>query len=135
LDWKNKISKQVFFVEKDSVIFGFSLGAILARLVIQKHECKLVIFSSMTPLRHFKGGEQEKLLVDVVGLSFVNDIKNNLLNENDFNLVIFDEAHRAVGEYAYVSISSFFLFTKITPDAGMLFNDILPAAKRSGYLK
>ncbi len=37
-----------------------------------------------------------------------NDIKNNLLKKENFNLIIFDEAHRAIGDYAYVSISSFF---------------------------
>ncbi|MCK9292796.1 MAG: helicase-related protein [archaeon] len=37
-----------------------------------------------------------------------NDIKFKLINFNDFNLIIFDEAHRAIGDYAYVNISSFF---------------------------
>ena len=37
-----------------------------------------------------------------------NDIKSKLINFNDFNLIIFDEAHRAIGDYAYVNISSFF---------------------------
>ena len=32
------------------------------------------------------------------------DIDNNRVNLEDFSLVIFDEAHRAVGNYAYVSI-------------------------------
>ncbi|MDP4008854.1 MAG: hypothetical protein Q8P71_00275 [bacterium] len=81
VDWNNKISEQIFTIEKDSIIFGFSLGALLARLVVQKYECELVIFASMTPLRHFKGGEQEKMLMDVVGNSFIDDVKKNLKNK------------------------------------------------------
>jgi predicted alpha/beta hydrolase family esterase len=56
VDWNKKISQQVFAIEKDSVLFGFSMGAILARLVAQEYTCNLVIFASMTPLRYFKGG-------------------------------------------------------------------------------
>lgn len=81
VDWNNKISEQIFTIEKDSIIFGFSLGALLARLVAQKYECELVIFASMTPLRHFKGGEQEKMLMDVIGNSFIGDVKKNLKNK------------------------------------------------------
>ena len=78
VDWDKKISEQTFAIEDDSILFGFSIGAILARLVVQDHKCKLVIFASMTPLRHFKGGEQEKLLADAIGSKFVMDVKKNL---------------------------------------------------------
>ena len=37
-----------------------------------------------------------------------NDINKGFLNEKNFNLIIFDEAHRAIGDYAYCEISSFF---------------------------
>ena len=34
-----------------------------------------------------------------------NDISRNMVDTSQFNLVIFDEAHRAVGDYAYVEIA------------------------------
>jgi len=37
-----------------------------------------------------------------------NDINSNLIKASDFNLIIFDEAHRGIGDYAYVKISNFF---------------------------
>jgi hypothetical protein len=101
VDWKNKISEQIFSVEKASVVFGFSLGALLARLVAQKNECELLIFASMTPLRHFKGGEQEKMLVDVVGNNFVNDVKKNLKNKIKAkrNILIYGDKEGEKGDF------------------------------------
>lgn len=78
IDWNKNVSEQIFEVEKDSVLFGFSMGAIVARLIAQECKCKLVICASMTPLRHFKGGEQEKMLVDAIGKKVVEDIKRHL---------------------------------------------------------
>ncbi|HZH38454.1 MAG TPA: DEAD/DEAH box helicase, partial [Bacillales bacterium] len=37
-----------------------------------------------------------------------NDIDNNMLKKDDFYLVVFDEAHRAVKDYSYTSISKNF---------------------------
>lgn len=37
-----------------------------------------------------------------------NDLKNNIINKDDFFLVVFDEAHRAVKEYSYTFISKKF---------------------------
>ncbi len=37
-----------------------------------------------------------------------NDIDNNILKKDDFYLVVFDEAHRAVKDYSYTSISKKF---------------------------
>ena len=34
-----------------------------------------------------------------------NDLKNKLFSAEDIGLIIFDEAHRAVGKYAYVKIA------------------------------
>ena len=38
-----------------------------------------------------------------------NDIKSGLLNLADFSLVIFDEAHRCIGQYAYVYIAKHYI--------------------------
>lgn len=78
VDWNKNLSDQTFEIERDSILFGFSMGAILARLIAQKYRCNLVIFASMTPLRHFKGGEQERLLIDAIGENIVRDVKIHL---------------------------------------------------------
>lgn len=79
VDWAGKLSEQKFAVEKDSILFGFSMGALLARLIAQDQKVSLVIFASPTPLKHFKGGKDEKDLKDVIGGKMVDDIKNNLM--------------------------------------------------------
>ncbi len=38
-----------------------------------------------------------------------NDIKNGLLDLRDFSLIIFDEAHRCVGQYSYVYIAKVYM--------------------------
>ena len=38
-----------------------------------------------------------------------NDLDRQLVSPEQFNIVIFDEAHRAVGEYAYVGIAERFV--------------------------
>lgn len=53
-DWKKPLSTQIFPVKKESVIFGFSLGAVLAHLVARKYPCKRVLLASMTPFEYLK---------------------------------------------------------------------------------
>ena len=52
-NWYKPLSEQVFPVEKDAVIFGFSFGAILAYLIAIKFSCKKVIFCSISPIHQF----------------------------------------------------------------------------------
>jgi hypothetical protein len=78
VDWEKKLSPQVFTVPKNSVIFGFSLGAVLGRLVAQNSSCTHLILASMTPLRDFEGGKTKKTLSDFLGLKYVNDVRDHL---------------------------------------------------------
>jgi len=78
IDWQKKLTTQMFEIEKDSVVFGFSLGAVLARLVVQKYSCKHAIFASMTILSDFKKGENRKALIDLLGTEFVDDVRDCL---------------------------------------------------------
>jgi len=78
VDWKQKLSKQVFPVSENSVIFGFSLGAVLSWLVAQDYKCKHIILASMTPHYSWKDKKIKKALVDLLGTSFVNDVIKNL---------------------------------------------------------
>jgi esterase/lipase len=52
-NWYRPLSEQVFNLEKEAVIFGFSFGAVLAYLIGKKHDCKKIIFGSISPLQTF----------------------------------------------------------------------------------
>jgi ERCC4-related helicase len=72
-------------------------------------EEKIIILTGQIPSQKRKEIYTKKgLIICATPQTIDNDIKNNFLKEDDFNLIIFDEAHRAVGDYAYVAISSFF---------------------------
>jgi esterase/lipase len=82
IDWKKTLSSQIIEVEKDSILIGFSLGAIFAWLISQKYECEYLVLSSMTPHNSFKDKEIKKLLIDLCGSEFTNDISDNLQETN-----------------------------------------------------
>ena len=52
-DWYRPVSEAIFPVEKSAVIFGFSMGAVVAYLVARKYPCKKVIFASLSPIHTF----------------------------------------------------------------------------------
>lgn len=74
INWKKKFSEQFFPVEKNSILFGFSLGAIFARLLAQDYICNKLLLASMTELSYFKNKNKMKSLIDVCGEEFVKDI-------------------------------------------------------------
>ncbi len=78
VDWSKPLSKQIFPVQKSDVIFGFSLGAILARLIAQDYKCHKLILASMTPLYSFEDKKIKEELVNLLGQSFVEDIIKNI---------------------------------------------------------
>ncbi len=52
-DWKKPLTKQIIKINSESIIFGFSMGAVLAYLIIQKIKCKKAIFASISPVNTF----------------------------------------------------------------------------------
>lgn len=82
INWNKPFSAQIFEVQKNSVIFGFSLGAILAYLIAQDYECQKLILASMTPLRSFKDEKLKNELSDLLGKSLIDDISKKLLSKN-----------------------------------------------------
>ena len=82
IDWKKPLSSQVFSTPEDAVIFGFSLGAILAWLAAQQNPCRLLILASMTPHYSFTDSKIKKALIEITGIRFVNDVIKHLeMNE------------------------------------------------------
>jgi Fanconi anemia group M protein len=50
----------------------------------------------------------EGLIICATPQTIQHDLEEKLLDSNNFNLIIFDEAHRAVGNYSYTFISQYF---------------------------
>ncbi len=74
---------------------------------------KIVLLTGQIPSSKRKEiYKQNGIIICATPQTIENDISENLINKNNFNLVIFDEAHRAVGDYSYVFISSFFTDVK-----------------------
>jgi hypothetical protein len=78
VDWEKPLSLQVFAVPREAVVFGFSLGAILAWLIAQKYPCRHLLLASMTPHYSFTDPKIRKALVDLMGKEFVDDIIDHL---------------------------------------------------------
>lgn len=78
IDWNKLLSSQIFPVQKSAVVFGFSLGAVLAHLIAQKYVCRKLILASMTPLHSFKDNGRKRELADLLGRAFVGDVSKKL---------------------------------------------------------
>jgi len=72
-------------------------------------EEKVILLTGETPQekrKEFYAGEG--LIICATPQTIQHDLEKKLIDPNTFNLVIFDEAHRAVGNYSYVFISQYF---------------------------
>lgn len=78
VDWGLPLSKQLFDLQQNSTIFGFSLGAIFAWLLAQNSQTSHLILASMTPLAIFKNVEQKKELSSLIGNKLTEDIASNI---------------------------------------------------------
>ncbi len=77
-DWTLPISKQIFDVDKNSVIFGFSMGAILACLVAKKHDCKMIILASISPLNELDFEEMKDFLTTKMSKKRAEEVTEDL---------------------------------------------------------
>src|ERR1700733_3254635 len=78
INWKLPLTQQKFPIPEDSIIFGFSLGAIMALLLAQDYPCDHLILASMTLHNSFKQGKDREALIELTGQQFVDDIADNL---------------------------------------------------------
>ncbi len=69
---------------------------------------KIILVTGKTPAKHRYLAYKEASVVSATPQCVENDLKQKLINTNDFGLCVFDEAHRAVGNYAYVFIAKHF---------------------------
>jgi len=112
--WRQLLSPQAFPVSKNAVVFGFSLGAVLAWLVAQDSPCRHVILASMPPLHSLKRGKDKKAFVDLLGRQYVENITRNLkpkhlakkqtqmygdLEEEQGDILVLNTGHELNGRY------------------------------------
>lgn len=73
---------------------------------LQIDENKIVSITGTTKPKEREKIYNEALIINATPQTIENDLLNGLLDLKKFSLVIFDEAHRAVGDYAYVFVSA-----------------------------
>lgn len=78
-DWKKPITKQLMKIESDSIIFGFSMGAVLAYLIVKEYPCKKAIFASISPVHTFIHNDFKKFLSEHMSLEEAELVTNDIL--------------------------------------------------------
>lgn len=87
IDFTKPLSKQLFKVKKEDAVFGFSVGALMARMVAEKTPCKKVILASSTPISGLFDLDYFCSLCDVLGYGFTNDLRKNILIKTPKNSI------------------------------------------------
>jgi len=100
-------NKSIIFLAPTKPLISQHQKSLLKVLNIPSEKI-LLLTGNIPAQKRKKYYEQEGLIICATPQTIRNDIQNKLISKNNFNLLIFDEAHRAVGNYAYVEISSFF---------------------------
>jgi len=101
------IKKSIIFLAPTKPLVTQHKKSLEKTLMLEPDET--ILLTGQTPPEKRKEIYKRKgIIICATPQTIRNDINNHLLDSNNFNLVIFDEAHRAVGDYAYVQISSFF---------------------------
>ena len=77
---------------------------------LEKHvSCEVNLFTGAIPPSDREPLWKSSRIIVSTPQVVSKDIENNRVSLDNFSLVIFDEAHRAVGNYAYVSIGNHYL--------------------------
>ena len=84
------------------------------RVLVQQHYTYLQNFLDILDISMITGESVQRERTRIWDNSIIcatpqitlNDLKRGIIKPNDFSLVIFDEAHRAIGDYAYCGIAN-----------------------------
>lgn len=100
---------------------GTSLILAPTRVLVEQHHQFMLNHLTIADISLITGAETPKRRSKMWSNSVVcatpevtqNDLIHGLISPGDFNLVIFDEAHRTVGNYAYTAIAGVFANTSV----------------------
>jgi alpha-beta hydrolase superfamily lysophospholipase len=79
-DWYKPVSQAIFPVPKNAIVFGFSMGGVLAYLVAKKYPCKKVIFGSLSPISTFSFKSFSKDLYPYMSKEMAHNIAKDVKN-------------------------------------------------------
>jgi len=118
---ENKLSNgKIIFLAPTKPLVEQHFRSVIEILDVEKNIVTIVT-GALTPSKRKEEYKNKKIIV-ATPQTIRNDLKNKLIKPKEFSLIIFDEAHRAVGEYAYTSIaeefSEFSLMVGLTASPG-----------------
>ncbi len=101
-------NKNILFLSPTKPLITQHKDSLKDLLTIDKEKIILLTGTTTQQKRKEIYNKQKGMVICATPQTIRNDILKGYLKEQDYNLIIFDEAHRAVGDYSYVEISSFF---------------------------
>ena len=102
LAYKLSQGKKVFFLAPTKPLCEQHFSSIKKITTLQDQDIAIVTGETYTPKKRKEIYNKARLIV-ATPQTIDNDINKNLVLD-DYGLIIFDEAHRTVGDYAYVKI-------------------------------
>jgi Fanconi anemia group M protein len=102
-----KENKNILFLSPTKPLIAQHYRSLQKTLNIDSKKIVLLT-GNIPPAKRKEIYEKKGLIICATPQTIRNDINNKLIDTNYFNLLIFDEAHRAIGNYSYCEISSNF---------------------------
>ena len=105
----NYKSKRVLIMAPTKPLVAQHMSSFFSVLNIPEDGIAVVTGKNLPPTRMAVWNQKEIRLVFATPEVVKNDLAENRLSLNEFSLLVFDEAHRAVKDYAYTSIARYYV--------------------------
>ena len=105
----NYKSKRVLIMAPTKPLVAQHISSFFSVLNIPEDGIAVVTGKNLPPTRMAVWNQKEIRLVFATPEVVKNDLAENRLSLNEFSLLVFDEAHRAVKDYAYTSIARYYV--------------------------
>jgi ERCC4-related helicase len=105
----NYKSKRVLVMAPTKPLVAQHMSSFFSVLNIPEDGIAVVTGKNLPPSRLAVWNQNEIRLVFATPEVVKNDLEENRLSLSEFSLLVFDEAHRAVKDYAYTSIARYYL--------------------------
>ena len=105
----NYKSKRVLIMAPTKPLIAQHMSSFFSVLSVPEDSITVVTGKNLPPTRMAIWNRKEIRLVFATPEVVKNDLAENRLSLSEFSLLVFDEAHRAVKDYAYTSIARYYV--------------------------